>query len=203
MGRDIAPAANDVTESVSELARSSTERRVRADRLFQEIYPDLRRLAGGMMRHERIGHTLEPTALVHEAYMKLVDQSRVDWRGRSHFFAVGARAMRRMLVDHARKKRAGKRGGGLRNVTLADSLHASDASLPPEELLSLHDALTDLEELDERAASVVELRFFGGLDMKEIAEVLSVSKRTVESDWAHARAWLRRELARESAKSAE
>ena len=179
---------------VSGLAEAASGRRARADELFEEVYGDLRRLARRMMRQERAGHTLQPTGLVHEAYMKLVDQRRVDWRGRSHFFAVGARVMRRLLVDHARKRGAAKRAGDQQRVTLSESLNPAESGMSLEDLLSLDAALEHLGELDERAAEIVELRFFGGLEMKEIAEVIGMSKRTVESDWSHARAWMRREL---------
>jgi RNA polymerase sigma factor (TIGR02999 family) len=168
-----------------------------AEELMGLVYDDLRRIAGGMMARERPGHTLQATALVNEAYLRMVDQSRVDWRGRTHFRAVGARVMRRILVDHARRHRSLKRGGEHQRVTLADSLlHPSSPELDLPEVLSLHDALVRLAEMDERQARVVELRVFGGLTASEVAEALGVSKRTVEGDWMHGRAWLRRELAR-------
>lgn len=189
-----------VTDLVSALVGRGGDRRAKADELFHEVYGDLRRLARRMMLRERPGHTLEPTGLVHEAYMKLVDQSRVDWRGQTHFFAVGARVMRRLLVDHARQRAALKRAGDRQRVTLSDSLGLADrrGGLSFEDLLTLDSALNRLGELDPRAADVVELRFFGGLSSAEVAEVQGVSQRTVEGDWAHARAWLRRELGHES-----
>lgn len=167
----------------------------RTDELMPLVYDELRALARRYMSRERRDHTLEPTALVHEAYLRLVDQTRIDWQGRSHFFAVGARVMRRLLVDHARGRRRAKRGGGSPHVTLVDAPEAR-REMDYEELLTLHDALDELARLDARQAHVVELRFFGGLSTDEIAEVVGVSPRTVQGDWAHARAWLGRELAR-------
>ncbi len=165
-----------------------------AAKLLPLVYQELRALAGKYLRQERSGHTLQPTALVHEAFLKLVDQDRVDWMGRTHFFAVCAQAMRRILIDHARAQRRVKRGGDWRQVALDNLMtpHLAVAGVTPEDL---HDALESLAALDPRQAKVVELRFFGGLAMKEIAEVLDVSKRTVEDDWTHARAWLRATLA--------
>lgn len=168
-----------------------------AEELLPLVYDELRQRARAYMRHERHEHTLQPTALVHEAYLKLVDQSRVSWRGRSHFFAVGARIMRRLLIDHARGHQRMKRGGGQKQVTLAEELTPVAAGdLSWEQLWGLNAALEKLACIDERQASIVELRFFGGLKTTEVAHVLGVSRRTVAGDWAHARAWLRRELAR-------
>ncbi len=166
-----------------------------AEELLPLVYERLRSLARRMIARERPGHTLQPTALVHEAYLKLVDQSRVDWRGRTHFFAVGARAMRRLLVDHARGRHRAKRGGGWARVTLAEGIPSfGEGGLDADQLLDLDEALTRLAVLDAREAEVVELRFFGGLTVPEVAHLLGVSQRTVEGDWTHARAWLRREL---------
>ena len=148
------------------------------DRLFPVVYQELRNLAAKYLAQERQSHTLQPTALVHEAYLKLVDQSRVDWRGRTHFFAVGAQIMRRILVDHARGHQAAKRGGGLHRITLDEKLLAD--SRPDEDVLALEEALAKLAQLDHRQARMVELRFFGGLTMAEVAEVLGISKRSVE-----------------------
>ena len=141
------------------------------------------------------GVTLQPTAIVHEAYLRLVDQSRANWRGRSHFVAVASKVMRNILIDHARARAAEKRGGGWRPVTLVDEV-AGDYHIDAAEMLSIGEALDRLAELDERQARVVELRFFGGLTVEEAAQVLGVSKRTVEGLWAHARAWLLRELSK-------
>lgn len=166
-----------------------------ADSLLADVYGQLRRLAASYLRRERSDHTLQPTALVHEAYLKLADQERVSWRGRSHFFAVGANVMRRLLVDHARKKSSRKRGGDWHQVTLEEGGSSLlGRPLAADEILALDEALDALGEVDPRQAKVVELRFFGGLSMDDIARHLDVSKRTVEGDWTHARAWLRRAL---------
>lgn len=163
-----------------------------ADRLFMETYQQLRDLARRYLRKESPGNTLQPTALVHEAYLKLVDQKRVDWQGKTHFFAVGAQAMRRILVDSARRRRAQKRGNGQRGITIQDCLTGDFAQA--EDVLELNDALETLQRLDARQGQLAELRYFGGLNVAEAAEVLGVSKRTAERDWMMARAWLRREL---------
>jgi RNA polymerase sigma factor (TIGR02999 family) len=167
-----------------------------AEQLMLLVYDELRRLARHHMGGDTPGHTLQPTALVHEAYLRLVDQSQVDWRGRTHFLAYASKAMRNLLIDHARARASAKRGGGLPKVTLVDEV-VGDRALDREQLLSLDKALDRLAEHDERQARVVELRYFGGLKVDEVAEVLGVSKRTVEGYWTHARAWLLRELTRE------
>ncbi len=150
------------------------------------------------MRRESDAVTLQTTALVHEAYLRLIDQSRVEWRNRAQFFGVAAQLMRRLLVDHARRRRARKRGDGLRPLTLEDADMAPDASAAGEavDVLVLHEALERLAELDERQARIVELRYFGGLTIEDTAEALRISPATVKREWAVARAWLRRELAR-------
>ena len=163
-----------------------------ADKLLPLVYDEFRALARHYLNQERPNHTLQPTALVNEAYMKLVDQTRVDWQGRSHFFAVAAQAMRRILVDHARSRQRDKRGGGRARVALDEAVALAPEK--DEDVLALDEALEKLAKLDERQAKVVELRFFGGLSVDEVAEALGVSKRTVEGDWTFARAWLSREL---------
>lgn len=163
-----------------------------ADALLPLVYDELRRLARHYLSRESPGHTLAPTALVHEAYLRLAEHSRVEWQGRTHFFAVGARMMRRVLVDHARAHGRGKRGAGARPVTLVDDVAKQEFDLA--DVLALEEALTRLEALDAREARVVELRVFAGLTIDEIAELLDVSRRTVEGDWSHARAWLAAEL---------
>tara|TARA_R110002073_G_scaffold154287_7_gene309381 strand:+ start:21051 stop:21626 length:576 start_codon:yes stop_codon:yes gene_type:complete len=168
-----------------------------ADQLADVVYDRMRNLAGYLLRGESPGHTLQPTALVNEAYLRLVDQSRVDWRGKSHFFAIGAKMMRRILVDHARGKKRQKRGGERQRIELDDNLCVS--SRKDEDVLAVEEALTKLAALDPRQAQIVELRFYGGLTMEEVAESLGVSKRTVESDWTMLRAWMRRELSDETA----
>jgi RNA polymerase sigma factor (TIGR02999 family) len=188
-----------VTELVTTLGTcSGSELDEAAAELLPAVYEELRRLAGGYLRLERPDHTLQATELVHEAYLRLVDGSKVDWAGRTHFLAVGAGAMRRVLIDHARRRLAQKRGSAPERVTLGDSIQRGPApGMDPVDLLSLNDALERLAAVDERGARVVELRFFGGLSAAEIAEVLGVSRRTVQGDWAHARAWLREELSGE------
>lgn len=166
------------------------------DRLFSLLYGTLRDLAARYLKGERPDQTFSPTDLVHEAYMKLIDQRKVEWRGKTHFLAIGAQAMRRILVDHARYKHRAKRGGGRVRVQLNEQIALSPER--EEDLLALDEALTRLTQVDPRQATIVELRFFGGLNVSEVAEVLGVSKRTVESEWTAVRAWLRRELAEES-----
>jgi RNA polymerase sigma factor (TIGR02999 family) len=162
------------------------------NRLFATVYDELRNLAAHLFRRESDGNTLQPTALVHEAYMKLVDQTAVDWHGRTHFFAVAAQAMRRILVDHARKRGAVKRGG-LQNRLLLDD-DQMPAIAPNDDLLAVDEALTKLAQLDSQQAQMVELRFFGGLSVAEAAKALGMSKRSAEREWTMVRAWLRREL---------
>jgi RNA polymerase sigma factor (TIGR02999 family) len=161
------------------------------DQLIEAVYGELRRLARGYLQRERPGHTLPPTALVHEAYMKLVDQARVRWQNRSQFFAIAAHLMRRILVDHARARSARKRGSGLR-VPLAEN----NAVLGPPDLdvLALDSALQRLAETYPRQSELVELRFFAGLTIEELADVLGVAPITVKRDWALAKAWLHREI---------
>lgn len=161
-------------------------------RLMPLVYDELRRLAQRYLRRERPDHTLQPTALVHEAYLRLVDQSRVEWQNRAHFYHVAAQMMRRILIDHARAHASEKRGGHEPRLSLneADILPQERAS----DLLALDEALKRLAETDERKSRVVELRFFGGLSVKESAEVLGVHTATVERDWVVAKAWLYREI---------
>ena len=162
------------------------------DRLFPVLYQEMRRMAAGYLRGERADHTLQPTALAHEVYLRLIGQADVQWQGRSHFLAVAARAMRGILVDHARRRKAQKRGGGQTPVPLDTSALAAGGR--PVAFDDLDRALTDLARMSERQARVVELRYFGGLTIEETAEVLAVSPVTVKRDWAVARAWLYREL---------
>ncbi len=181
-----------VTEILAGLGKADS---VSAEDLFPMVYDELRRLARSYLYRETPGHTLQPTALVHEAYLKLVDQTRADWQGKTHFYAVGAHVMRRLLVDHARERGAQKRGGGWQAVTLAGvGEDFVGEALDREQLLDLNTALEKLAELDERESLVVTLRFFGGLTVEQVAEAVGVSKRTVENDWRHAQAWLRKEL---------
>lgn len=185
--------SGDVTEL---LERMRSGDRGALDRLLPLLYAELRRLAGRCMRQERAGHTLQPTALVHEAYLRLTGQERANWQNRAQFMAVAAQAMRRILVDHARKRCASKRGGLFvtRNETAAAL--AADASRP-EDILAVHLALERLERLDAQGAQVVELRYFAGLSAEETAEAMSLSVRTVEREWSAAKAWLRAQLSGE------
>jgi RNA polymerase sigma factor (TIGR02999 family) len=187
-------ARERVTAIVAGWGAVDTPGRAVLDELVPDLYRELRRMA-----QWRLGggdQTLQATALVHEAYLKLVDQSRVDWKGRTHFKAVAARVMRNVLVDHVRERGAQKRGGDWHRVTLAPGGEPAGARMDPDQLVGLHVALEKLAEHDERQARVVDLRFFGGLTLDEVADALGVSKRTAEGYWTHARAWLRRELSR-------
>jgi len=163
-------------------------------RLIPVVYDELRRLAASYMRRERPDHTLQPTALLNEAYLRLIDQTRVAWQGRAHFFGIAARMMRRILMDHARQHKAAKRGSGGRKLPLDEALE--EPMRQDLDLLALDEALTRLEELDPRQSRVVELRFFAGLEVTEVAEVLAVSPATVKREWAVARVWLHREISR-------
>ena len=164
------------------------------EQLFEDVYTELRALAARYLHRERKDHTLQPTALVHEAYLKLVGHTRVDWQGRAHFLAIAAQAMRQILVDHARRHRAAKRGGHRHRIALDDNLVVESSR--DVDLLAMEAALTRLTKLDPRQAQMVELRFFGGLSIEEVAKVMKISKRSVEREWTMVRAWLRRELSR-------
>ena len=160
------------------------------DQLMPLVYGELRKLAGSYLREERKDHTLQPTALVNEAYLRLTNQRNVTWQNRAHFFGIAAQMMRRILVDHARKRQAAKRDASAWKVATAD---LGDADHAPE-LLALDRALEELEQLDPQQAKVVELRFFAGLTVEETAEVTGISARTVKREWQTAKAWLRREI---------
>jgi RNA polymerase sigma factor (TIGR02999 family) len=163
------------------------------NRLFPLVYDELRRLAHSRLRSEREGHTLNTTALVHEAYLRLVDQSRVQWQGRAHFYAVASRVMRRILINHAEARHAAKRGGNAEHVAIEDvGVELDDAQI--DELLALDQALHRLKEFNARGADVIEYRFFGGLTYEEIAEVTDTSAITVRRAWVTAKSWLQREL---------
>ena len=183
---------SDITMLLAEVRRGNDEA---LGALVAALHKELRRIAARHLRRERSDHTLQPTALVNEAYMRLVDQRDKNWQNRAHFFAIAARAMRRILVDHARARLLSKRGGGAAKVPLDDV--AGMIALPNRrvaELVALDDALHDLARFDARKSRVVELRFFGGLSVEETAEALGVSAMTVMRDWVTARAWLHREL---------
>jgi RNA polymerase sigma factor (TIGR02999 family) len=169
------------------------------ERLMALVYADLRRKAAAYLRRERAGHTLQPTALVHEAYLRLVDQNRVAWQGRAHFLAVAASMMRRVLMDHGRRQKAKKRGGPRSRVTLDEHLAPS---VPREvDLMALDEALDALAALDEQKARIVELRAFGGLEVEETAEALGISPATVKRHWAFALAWLQQRLSDQRSES--
>jgi RNA polymerase sigma factor (TIGR02999 family) len=161
--------------------------------LMPVVYTEIRKLARSYLRRERPDHTLQATALVHEAYMRLVDQRDVAWQNRAHFFGIAAQIMRRILVDHARMQKAEKRGSGEVPIVLDEKFDIPDQQL---DFVALDDALKALAELDPRQAKLVELRYFGGLNIEETAEVMNISPATVKREWAGARTWLRRELSR-------
>lgn len=165
------------------------------EQLFPLVYAELRKLARSHLRRERADHTLQPTALVNEAYLRLVDQSSVEWQGRAHFFGIASRMMRRILVDHARARHAARRGGGVPDLTFEDELNPGKSI--DVDLVELDDALEALAELDPEGSRIIELRYFGGLTIPETAEVLGTSASTVKREWSAARAWLFRELSRE------
>jgi RNA polymerase sigma factor (TIGR02999 family) len=162
------------------------------ERLMELVYDDLRRIAAWQLQTERPGHTLQPTALVHEAYLKLAGQNPVEWQNKAHFFALAAQVMRHILVDHARARQRDKRGGGQVSVALDEALKLSHPSEPG--LVELDEALSMLARQDARKSRIVELRYFGGLSIEETAEVLGISPTTVRREWTLAKAWLRREL---------
>lgn len=183
-------ARGDVTRLLRRMQAGDHEA---ADELLPKVMSELRRLARHYMRHERVGHTLQPTALVNEAYLRLAGYDRMDWQSRSHFIGLAASVMRQVLMDYARRRLASKRGGAERAV----SLEEGGSPMSPQqsaELVALDDALTRLQQMNERQAKVVELRYFGGLSVEETAEALRVSTVTVKRDWAAARAWLRSQL---------
>jgi RNA polymerase sigma factor (TIGR02999 family) len=186
-------AGQDVTALLREWAAGD---RAALERLMPLVYAELRRLAARQLRGERPNHTLQPTALVNETYLRLVGQQSVPWANRAHFFAIAAEMMRRVLVDHARKRRAAKRNPGTVYLELGES--GPEAADRATELLALDDALTELEKLDPRQAKVVELRFFAGLSVEETAEVAGISTATVKREWKTARAFLRDELGLEA-----
>ena len=164
--------------------------------LMPAVYDELRGVARRRLAGERAGHTLAPTALVHEVYLRLGNYQDISWQNRAHFFAMASRIMQRVLVDHARKRKAAKRGGDASAVTLVESRHA-DGGVEEVDLLALDDALSQLAALDERQGQIVQMRYFGGLKIEEIAAVLGISSVTVKRDWAVARVWLRRALSGE------
>ncbi len=184
--------APDLAELTQWLSDQPADAAGVGDQLFALLYDELRRLARSHLRHELGAHTFSPTVLSHEAWFRLAEQSRTQWRNRSHFLAVASLMMRRILVNHELARRADKRAAELVPLTLSGLDHLA---LPPDrDLVAVHEALLALEQVDPRAAKVVELRFFGGLENEEIAEALAISLATVKRDWSLARAWLHREL---------
>ena len=175
----------DITQLLIELSQGN---RVKVDMLLPLIYDELRRLAVDYLRRERPDHTLQATALVHEAYLRLVDQTRVNWQNRAHFFGVAAQLMRRLLVDYARKHNAEKRGADFQKLTLDENIDS--AVERSEQIVALDRALEALAAIDEQKARIVELRFFGGLTVEETAEVMGVTPITIKRHWRMARAWL-------------
>ena len=184
---------NGSGEHITQLLSNLGGNPVAAEELLPLVYDELRALAGSLFRQQSTGHTLQPTALVHEAYLRLVGQQRVEWKSRAHFMAVAAKAMRQILVNHAIAKKADKRGGDWGRVTLSEA--AEPSREPDVDLEALNDALRRLETLDDRQVRIVEMRYFAGLTMEEIAHVLGLSLSAVEKDWRMARNWLKRELA--------
>lgn len=185
-------SAHDITRMLIELTDGNTEV---VNQILPHIYDELRKLASSYLRRERSDHTLQPTALVHEAYMKLIDQKKVRWQNRAHFFGIAAQVMRRILLDHARKHKADKRGGEAEKLPLEEEIlvvsHEKSA-----ELIALDDALEALAAIDPQKAKIVELRYFGGLSIEETAEVMGVSVPTINRQWRMAKAWLYGQIAR-------
>jgi len=189
MSNNPPPNQHEITELLTEWSGGDQNA---LDKLYPLVYQELRRLARTYMKHERKGHTLQTTALINEAYVRMVDQKGVHWQNRSHFFAISAQMMRRILVDHARRATYVKRGGTARKVSLDEAMIV--AAERSEEVLMLDDALSNLSRIDSRRCQVVELRYFAGLNNREIAAVLNISENTVMRDWNLARAWLYKQL---------
>jgi RNA polymerase sigma-70 factor, ECF subfamily len=188
-GISLDSASENVTLLLQNLNRGSA---TAEEKLISAVYNELRRLAAHYMRRERPDHTLQATALVHEAFMKLTEQKNVDWQGKAHFFGVAANVMRRILIDYARARLRTKRGSGGQKLSLDEGLLLTESR--SAELLAVNDAMDRLEKLDPRQARIVELRFFGGLSVEETAEVVGVSPKTVKRDWSLAKAWLYEDL---------
>ncbi|HET9531159.1 MAG TPA: sigma-70 family RNA polymerase sigma factor [Blastocatellia bacterium] len=182
-------ANNEVTDLLVEWSNGSKEA---LDRLAPLVYDELRRLASYYMQHQQSGHTLQATALVNEAFLRLIDIKNVRWKDRAHFFAVAAKAMRHILIDHARGRQRQKRGGGARTVSLDETATIDEEQA--DQMVELDDALKSLAAIDQRKGQIVELRFFGGLSLDETAEVLGISSPTVQREWRLAKAWIYRQL---------
>lgn len=184
-------SSHEITQMLIELTDGNTEV---VNRILPHIYDELRRLASSYLRRERSDHTLQPTALVHEAYLKLIDQKRVQWQNRAHFFGIAAQVMRRILMDHARKHGAEKRGGDAEKLPIEEEILIVSNGRSAE-LLALDDALEELAKMDPQKAKIVELRYFGGLSIEETAEVMGVSVPTINRQWRTAKAWLYGQIA--------
>jgi len=189
----IAPDFSDVSGILAEMGRRGTDQADVSSRLFEAVYQELRRVASNLMKGERVDHTLQPTALVNEAYIRLAGSEGGVWQNRAHFMGAAARAMRRILVEHARARATGKRGGSWDRVSFSQALDAPGVT--DADVVDLDRVLTRFADLDPRAAQVVEYRVFAGMEVKEIALLLGVAERTVYNDWRVARMWLGRELA--------
>jgi RNA polymerase sigma-70 factor, ECF subfamily len=189
------PPPNEITERL--IAWGAGDRTA-LDQLLPIVYQELRRIAGNYLRQENPGHTLQPTALVHEAWLRLIDQTRVTWQNRAQFFGVAAQLMRRILVDHAKMKHREKRGGEAIKLSLDDVINLSRE--PAADLLALDDALDELASIDERKSRVIELRYFGGFSVEETAQILEISPETVMRDGKMAKAWLYQQIRREAVK---
>ena len=185
------PSSSDITQLLIELTGGREDV---VDQILPVVYDELRRLAGSYLRRERSDHTLQPTALVHEAYMKLIDQKQVRWQNRAHFFGIAAQVMRRILMDHARKHKADKRGGSAEKLPIDEEILVV-SNEGSSQLLALDDALKTLAQMDPDKAKIVELRYFGGLSIEETAEVMGVSVPTINRHWKLAKAWLYGQLA--------
>jgi RNA polymerase sigma-70 factor, ECF subfamily len=180
---------DEITQLLHRLASGDSQAE---EKLIPQVYDELRKLAAMQLRRERNNHTLDPTALVHEVYLRLLNRPNLNWQGRAHFYGVAAQVMRHVLVDYARQRRAEKRGGTRARIPLGDALSISDEKC--ETVLNLNDALDRLEKIDARQAKIVVMRYFGGLTEEEIALLLGISARTVKRDWVVAKAWLKNAL---------
>lgn len=183
------PSAGDITQRLVDWGNGD---RAALNELLPIVYDELRRLAESYLRRERPDHTLQPTALVHEAYLRLIDQRNVNWRNRAHFFGIAAQMMRRILITHAQTRNATKRGGGDRKLSLDEAVGVFEEQ--NVNLIALDEALSRLASIDLRQSQIVELKFFGGLTIEEIAEVLGISPATVKREWSMAQAWLHRQI---------
>ena len=189
--KDADPNSDDVTVLLDQWRQGSPDA---DERLMEVVQGELRRLAAGYLRRERAGHTLQPTAVVNEAYLRLMRQRRVHWENRAHFFGIAAKMMRRVLVDHARRRHAAKRDAGPAEPVSISGVASPAREADHVDVLALHDALSKLADLDARQSEIVEMRFFAGLTVEEIAQVLGISTATVKREWATSKMWLKRQM---------